>query len=165
MFLCCERSQYKSGSDALSVENRFGKPGQSTFLQPIENFEVLTGSTISISFWIKADAEEQFNVIFGLDANPITAATTWKEFKFAIPSVQIGAFVTHGLCLQTVSNTPAATYYQFAAPQVVFGSATDQYHIPDPSLEMVRCRRYFILLILVNRGMQWWGRAMPDGAI
>lgn len=105
MFLCCERSQYKSGSDALSVENRFGKPWPKHLLQPIENFEVLTGSTISISFWIKADAEEQFNVIFGLDANPITAATTWKEFKFAIPSVQIGAFVTHGLCLQTVSNT------------------------------------------------------------
>ena len=138
-------------------------PGQSTFLQPIENFEALTGSTISISFWIKADAEEQFNVIFGLDANPITAATTWKEFKFAIPSVQIGAFVTHGLCLQTVSNTPAATYYQFAAPQVVFGSATDQYHIPDPSLEMVRCRRYFYSLnssksryAMVGQGYARW---------
>ena len=138
-------------------------PGQSTFLQPIENFEVLTGSTISISFWIKADAEEQFNVIFGLDANPITATTTWKEFKFAIPSVQIGAFVTHGLCLQTVSNTPAATYYQFAAPQVVFGSATDQYHMPDPSLEMVRCRRYFYSLnssksryAMVGQGYARW---------
>lgn len=138
-------------------------PGQSTFLQPIENFEALTGSTISISFWIKADAEEQFNVIFGLDANPITAATTWKEFKIAIPSVQIGAFVTHGLCLQTVSNTPAATYYQFAAPQVVFGSATDQYHMPDPSLEMVRCRRYFYSLnssksryAMVGQGYARW---------
>jgi len=31
-------------------------PGQSTFLQPIENFEVLTGSTISISFWMRKNS-------------------------------------------------------------------------------------------------------------
>ena len=121
-------------------------PGQSTFLQPIEDFELLVGKTVSLSFWLKADAVEQINVYFGLGANLITATTSWQEFKVTVPTVQSGAFVSKGLCFQTVSNTPTATYYQLAAPQAVLGSSTDQYHKPDPSLEMLRCRRYFYSL-------------------
>ena len=120
MFLCCAEANTSPAVTPYQLKIGLANPGQSTFLQPIENFEVLTGSTISISFWIKADAEEQFNVIFGLDANPITAATTWKEFKFAIPSVQIGAFVTHGLVLTNSEQYPCGYLLSIRRPSSGF---------------------------------------------
>lgn len=120
-----------------------------TFSQPMENFSKrFVGKTVTVSFYIKAATNGTLVCGFGnRDVQTIQATTSWQKVVFTIPSVSAytSEWNLNGFYMQTpIGETSGAIgSYFITGIQVVYGKYTGQYIPPDPSIELLRCQRFY----------------------
>lgn len=142
---------YKSGSTGTITRTANTKPNpislyqintngySGTFAQPIERFSDYVGKTVTLDFWAQGTGD--LVVTCGYDTVTKELVPEWTRYTVVFKSVTASSsFSRNGFSFWIQSYTTMS----FTEPQFVLGDTVGNYVPNDPSVELCRCRRYFV---------------------